>query len=186
MTPIIQRALRNLTAAAALVFSPCAYAATIEQAYAALNHQRPVFSPVISSLPESESEYLAQLFGVIDQAVVQRVELMTWLAGKGSSPEPLDDYDAILYQLSALRPPTKLADVNHLVMEAVEEQRDLLRQWKQEPRTFVWETARHHPLIASSSQKLHHAFNHVIQLYPQEHQKNREAFYDYFCCLDIL
>ena len=159
---------------------------TVEQAYASLSHQRPVFSPMIASMPENESAYLTQLFSVIDQAVVQRVGIMTWLAGKGTSSEPFDDYDAILFQLSALRPPMKLTDVHHLVIEAVEEQRDLIRAWKQEPRVFAWETARRHPLVSSSSQKLHHAFDHVIRLYPQEHQKNREAFHDYFCCLDIL
>ena len=163
-----------------------AQAMTIEQAYSMLSHQRPVFSPVIGLMPENESAYLTQLFGIIDQAVVQRVGTMTWLAGKGESPEPFDDYDAILFQLSVLRPPKKLLTVHQLTVQAIEEQRDLIRQWKKEPRVFVWENARNHPLIVSSSQKLHHAYNHVMELYPQEHQKNREAFYDYFCCLDFL
>jgi len=172
---------------AGLLFGICpAQAMTTEQAYGVLSHQRPVFSPGIASMPENESGYLAQLFTIIDQAVVQRVGTMTYLAGKGGGPEPFDDYDAILFQLSALRVPKKLLTVHQLTVRAIEEQRDLIRQWKKEPRVFVWENARSHPLIASSSQKLHHAYNYVMELYPQEHQKNREAFYDYFCCLDFL
>lgn len=151
-----------------------------------LGHQRPVFSTVSTTLPENEAAYLAALFNVIDQAVAQRVSIMTWLAGKATSPEPFDDYDAILFQLKTLRPPKKLAVVQQLVFAAIGEQRDLIRQWKSRPRAFVWETVRHHPKIASSSQKLHHAYARVVELYPQEHQKNRDAFYDYFCCLDFL
>ena len=169
-----------------LSVSPPAQAMTTEQAYSVLRHQRPVFSPGIASIPENESAYLAQLFSVIDQAVAQRVGIMSWLAGKGAGPEPFDDYDAILFQLSALRPPKKLLAVHQLTTQAIEEQRDLIRQWKKQPRVFVWENVRNNPLISSSSQKLHQAYNHVMELYPQEHQKNREAFYDYFCCLDFL
>ncbi len=128
-----------------------AEALTTEQAYAMLRHQQPVFSPVISSMPENESAYLAQLFSIIDQAVVQRVGMMTYLAGKGQSPEPFDDYHAILFQLSVLRPPKKLLAVHQLTVQAIEEQRDLMREWKKEPRVFVWENARNNPLISSSS-----------------------------------
>lgn len=175
-----------LSASLLAALTVTAQAMTVEQAYGMLSHQRPVFSPMSSTMPEDESGYLAQLFSVIDQAVVQRVSMMTWLAGKGMSNEPFDDYDAILFQLKSLRPPKKLLAVQQLTIQAIEEQRDLIRQWKENPRVFVWENARRHPLIASSSQKLHHAYSHVMELYPQEHQKNREAFYDYFCCLDFL
>ena len=157
-----------------------------EQAYALLRHQQPVFSPGFSSAPHDEAAYLAQFFAIIDQAVVQRVELMTWLAGKGQSDEPFDRYDDLLFQLKSLQAPARLREVQALTREAVEEQRDVIREWRRQPQIFVWELAAKDPRVASSSLKLHQAFNRVITLYPTEHEKNRQAFYDFFCCLDFL
>ena len=159
---------------------------SVEQAYALLRHQQPVFSPGFSSAPKDEAAYLVQFFAIINQAVVQRVDMMAWLSGKGQHPEPFDRYDDLLFQLKALQPPDRLREMHQLTMEAVEEQRDMIRQWRSQAQVFVWELAVKDPRVASSSAKLHKAFNRVITLYPGEHEKNRQAFYDFFCCLDFL
>ncbi|MBI4340710.1 MAG: hypothetical protein HY598_00340 [Candidatus Omnitrophica bacterium] len=101
-----------------------------EQAYALLRHQEPVFNPAISVLPNEEAAYFGQCFAIVNQAVVQRVEMMTWLSGKGQHPEPFDRYDDLLFQLKALQPPEKLREVHRLTMEAVEQQRDVIREWQ--------------------------------------------------------
>ena len=169
---------------ALLATDPNAWAAamTPEQAYAAIPHQRPIFDVSAATMPAHEAAYLRQLFGVIDLAVKERVETLVWLQSRHAQGDGVDDYDALLARLSALEPPAKLRLVHRLVSEAIQEHRDVLRQWRRSPAAI----SMNHPLVRSSSQKLYQAYGRLIKIYATEHPRNLQAFYDYFCSLDFL
>ena len=157
-------------------------AMTIEQAYAAIPHKRPVFEFAIARLSPDEAPYLKELFTVIDLAVKERVETLAWLQSRGSQGENFDQYDEIIWRLQSLQVPQRLQPVHQLVTEAIQDQRDVLRSWRASPQAV----SMSHPLVQGSSQKLHQAYGDVIRLYRTDHPKNQEAFYNYFCCLDFL
>ena len=160
----------------------CAEPMTVEQAYATMAHPHLVFNPQVCPAPQDESRYLAQLFQLIDLAVKERVETLTWIQSRGTQGDGKDEYDALVSQLHALNPPTKLQSVHALTVAAIEEQRTVLREWRGHPENVSMQ----HPLVRSSSQKLYQAYGEVPPLSPADHRANQAAFYNYFCCLDFL
>ena len=155
---------------------------TIEQAYATIHPQRAVFDPGLAGMAPEESAYLAAFFDLIDLAVKERVETLLWLQSKGTQGEGIDEYDALLARFAALRAPGRLRRIHQWVITAVTQQRDVLREWRADPTRL----SMRHPLVGSSSSLLHQTYGEVIRLYPGEDQRNRQAFYDYFCSLDFL
>jgi len=63
------------------------------------------------------------------------------------------------------------------------EQRSALEQWRK--IALPTDLARH-PLVASSSGKLHRAYAELLALFPQEDAHNKAAFFDYLCALDFI
>ena len=180
----LRTVLTILSIAAAL---PCpASAMTVEEAYAAIPHQRPMFNSSIARMGNSEAEYLKQLFEVIDLAVRERVETMAWLVSRGVSGDGVDGYERLLARLFYLQPPARLQLVHRLVTEAIEQQRDVLREWRNGPAMQGRPLPMQHPLVQSSSQKLQQAYDEVLRLFPAEDRRNQQAFFDYFCSLDFL
>ncbi len=163
-----------------------ASAMTVEEAYMTLSHQRPIFNPSIAKMADDESLYLRQLFQIIDQAVRERVQTMAWLQSATANTEPPDQYNDLLSHLSALRPPHRLNAVHQLLREAIEEQRDVLREWRPLHGIAPHAMSMQHPLVQDSSRKLYQVYDEVLRLFPGEDQRNRQAFHDYFCCLDLL
>ncbi len=160
----------------------CAEPMTVEQAYAAVAHPHLIFNPHVTSAPQDESRYLTQLFHLIDLAVKERVETLAWIQSGGARGDGTDDYGRLLAQFRSLQPPAKLAMVHTLTLSAIQEQRTALTEWKAHPQ----HVSMSHPLVNSSSQKLHQAYNAVVSLYRTENRQNQAAFYNYFCCLDFL
>ncbi len=155
---------------------------TVEQAYAAIPHERTVFNPAMASMAPDEAAYLKELFAIIDLAVKERVETLLWLQSGGTRGDEVDEYDMILGRLKSLPVPGKLLQVHQLVTDAIQEQCNVLREWRKAPKQLSMQ----HPLVHSSSRKLYQAYGGVIQLYSKEDTRNLQAFYDYFCCLDFL
>ena len=162
------------------------YAMTVEEAYMTLSHHRPMFNPTMAHIADDESLYLRQLFDIIDRAVRERVQTMAWLQSTAASAEPSDQYNELISRLWALQPPSRLAHVHQVVREAIEEQRDVLRQWRPLRGTSEHVVTMQHPLVQDSSRKLHQVYDEIVQLFPGAGEHNRQAFYDYFCCLDFL
>lgn len=179
------RNLRLIVAAVALfLHKPLAWAEplTVEQAYADIPHVRPIFNFPIERLPDNEAAYLKELFYWIDRAVKERVETYLWLTSDSRKGDPVDEYPEILAGLERLKPPAKLADVHALTLEAVREHQMLFQGWRSDPTTV----SMIDPLVGRSSQNLHTAYSRIVQIYDKVNPKNRQAFYDYFCCLDFL
>jgi hypothetical protein len=155
----------------------------IEAAYRAIPHRRTVFDVEAAGMSPAERAYLRRLFNLVDLGIVHRVETLTWLRSN-RTPEPsAEDYERTQNQLNALAVPPRLAGVHRLVAEAMREQRAALEEWR---KTAVPADLPRHPLVASSSNKLHRAYAELLALFPQEGAHNKTAFFDYLCALDFI
>jgi hypothetical protein len=63
------------------------------------------------------------------------------------------------------------------------EQRAALAEWR---KTVLPANLGGHPLVASSSGKLHRAYGDLLALFPQEDAHNKAAFFDYLCAMDFI
>lgn len=95
----------------------------------------------------------------------------------------MESYDQVVSQLDALSVPPRLASVHRLVSEAMVEQRTALAEWR---KTALPANLAGHPLVASSSGKLHRAYGELLTLFPQESAHNKAAFFDYLCAMDFI
>lgn len=156
---------------------------SVEEAYRAIPHRRTVFDSDLSNMAVEERVYLQQFLRLIDLAIVERVEMWSLLKSgeKGKSPD--QDYDEIVGQLTTLTIPPRLRSVHHLVLEAVNEQKAALQEWR---KTGLPASVARHPLVVSSSKKLRQAYAEMLSLFPNEEEHNKAAFFDYLCALDFI
>ena len=160
-----------------------ASALTVDEAYRAIPHRQTVFIAQQSRMPQEDKTFLVEFFNLIDQAIVERVQMQSELnSGNRSSLNP-SAYDQILEQLKMMPVPSKFENIHQLVYEAIEDQGSYLEGWKNSgksvaPGANAW--------VQSASQKLHQAYQLFMDLYPQESQHNKDAFFDYLCALDFI
>lgn len=160
-----------------------ALAGPVEKAYRAIPHRRTVFKPKASQIPPREQQYLTKLFRLVDQAIVQRVGMTQWVLSGGKRGAKAKAYPQILGRLGKLEPPESLGGVHTLVVGAIKEQKKVLDRFARKEASGNPES---HPLVQSSSQKLHRAYGELMRTFPQEPKHNKDAFYDYLCALDFL
>ena len=120
-------------------------------------------------LPD-ERAYLQRMFELVDLGIVERVETLGWLRSRGGSEPSVESYDQVVSQLGVLTVPPRLASVHRLVSEAMVEQRAALAEWR---KTAVPANLGAHPLVTSSSGKLHRAYGELLALFPRENQHNK-------------
>jgi hypothetical protein len=185
LLPAIPRLLEERPAqVSAVEGAPSAdHAAAVERAYRAIPHRRTVFDAGAATMSPEERGYLRQLFELVDLGIVERVETLGWLRSRSGSGPSVERYDAVVRQLAGLPVPPRLASVHRLVSEAMVEQQSALADWR---KTAVPANLAGHPLVASSSGKLHRAYGELLVLFPQENEHNRAAFFDYLCALDFI
>jgi hypothetical protein len=157
--------------------------APVERAYQAIPHRRTVFDAGAATMSPDERAYLQQMFELVDLGIVERVETLGWLRSRGGSEPSVESYDRVVSQLGALTVPPRLASVHRLVSEAMVEQRAALAEWR---KTAVPANLGGHPLVASSSGKLHRAYGELLALFPRENEHNKAAFFDYLCAMDFI
>lgn len=171
-------------------------AMTVEEAYQAIPHQRTVFDVRKAKMSQEEKKYLQELFELVDQAIVQRIELLLWLQRGGKSSFPKREYEAkgkeILVRFNALQPPNRQLDrVREMIVKAIIEQQQYLGEWRKAVERGTRYQFRlgldphFHPLVLRSSQKLQQAYGELMRLYAQEGAHNRQSFFDYPCALDF-
>jgi hypothetical protein len=158
-------------------------ASDIEAAYRAIPHRRTVFDVEAAAMSSDERAYLRRLFDLVDLGIVHRVETLTWLRSPRTPGPSAEDYERTQNQLNALSVPPRLASVHRLVADAMREQRAALEEWR---KTAVPTDLSRHPMVASSSSKLHRAYAELMALFPQEGAHNKTAFFDYLCALDFI
>lgn len=153
-------------------------ALTVDEAYKAIPHDRTVFDPKTAKMSPSLAQSLDKLFSYIDEAIVLKMETIQQF----SSPEKskvLAGYPSLIRRLESENFPPEISEIASLTIAAVKDQYDFLNQLAVKELNYA------HPLVRSSSSKLHQAYEKLSQKFSTEDQKNRKAFFDYLCALDF-
>nr|WP_295785288.1 hypothetical protein [Rhodoferax sp.] len=162
-----------------------ASALTVEQAYAAIPHQRTVFDTTGSHLASGQVDALAQLFTLSDRGTVLRVEGLDAL--KRGDPTRLRaivrDYAALIDALRQIRATPQTRAATDLVLQAVQQHQSFFdTKLAASPRLDSAFTAD----VNQSSQRLRQAYSLLMAAFPDDPPRNRQAFFDYLCALDFL
>lgn len=155
---------------------------SIEEAYAAIPHKRTVFNADQSLLPSEQIAALTQLFGLIEQAIVLKIQAGNAQVAKNSVAleQALKNYSEVINAARKLNCPSAIIPAQTLIISAIEKHHSYFQQ--QDKNT----TAGFGPAITSASADLQRAYTIFIQAFPQETPHNKTAFYDYLCALDFL
>lgn len=175
--------IKSLCTALLLALPFAASALTVEQAYAAIPHQRTPFDAPGSHLARGQVELLEQLFNLSDRGTVLRVDGLDALK-RMDAPRLrtiVRDYAALLEGLRALRPTQQTRAATDLVLQAVQQHMRFF-EGKLAGQLDAGFTADVH----QSSQKLRQAYGVLMAAFPDETPHNRQAFFDYLCALDFL
>ncbi len=158
---------------------------SVQEAYEAIPHRRTIFDASYTKMSKEEETYLVQLFQLVDMAIVERVRILLLLNAPQEVEKGIDHYDEIFINFNSLQVPESLQEVHQLILTAIKEQREFLEEWLQSDN-FSSSKVASHPLVKSSSQRLHQAYALLLSLYPNEDQHNKDAFFDYLCALDFI
>lgn len=167
---------------AALPFAVSAL--TVEQAYAAIPHQRTVFDTGGSRLPRVQVDALEQLLAWSDRGTVLRVDGLDALKRSDAARlrTVVRDYAAVLDGLRQLRTTPQTRAVTDLVVQAVQQHARFF-----EGKLALGQLDAHFTAdVHQSSQKLRQAHGLLMAAFPEEAARNRQAFFDYLCALDFL
>ena len=196
MTRGMARVLACALAASLILFPSAAFAMTVEEAYAVMQHRHAELDVKSLGRPPAETAFLERLFRLIDLTIVEKVGTTLWFDSEGKKGIPFGRskgrIDALIADLQALPAPAHLEEIRGLVVAAVTDQRTYFQSFQDsldgrqpggdEPEAFR-SRAR---LVKSSSGKLHAAYNRLLAVYPGIGQRNFDAFYDHLCVLDLL
>ncbi|MES2949841.1 MAG: hypothetical protein V4858_14965 [Pseudomonadota bacterium] len=174
---------------AILVILPCAASAlTVDQAYAAIPHQRTPFNTDASRLSRGQAEALQQLFELSDRGTVLRVDALQGLQRADASHvrAVVRDYAALLEALRQLRPTQQTRAATELVAQAVQQQQRFFETKLQAGNGGSRLDAVFTADVHQSSQKLRQAYSLLMAAFPDETARNRQAFFDHLCALDFL
>jgi hypothetical protein len=191
---------RGTRAAAVLVVLAAstmpARALTVEEAYREMQHRHASLDPTSSGFSREEAAYLSRLFELVDLAIVEKMQAWTWFQSEGRKGKPVPEYstrvDSLIAILDALPAPDRLHEAQHLLVEAVRDQRVFFEAWDRalavgasgKDNREVYKSRGMH--LKSSSQKLHQVYAILMDLFPGAGQQNFDAFYDHLCVLDLL
>lgn len=179
-----------------LVWGPAsAFAISVEDAYRAIPHRYTPFEPKSVKMNPRDGAFLQEFFRLVNLAIVERVQTQAWFQSNGKRGTAFPNYqrvtDSLIAQLEALAAPDNLKAVNRGVIEALKEQETYFEAWQRavtrgEPFKHALGTGPHHPRVLAASQKLHEAYGRLMQAYPQEAERTKQAFFDHLCALDFI
>lgn len=156
----------------------------VDAAYRAIPHARTPFQSNQTRMPAVQAEYLDALFALTDAGVVERVVVQRKLgAGKHWTPDN-SNYTAILQSITSLDTPEQLIPVEGLIFEAIQEQQQYLKGWRDSGSPRYFRSGA--PLVQSSHRKLITAYQQLMRIYGAEGSHNRQAFFDHLCALDFI
>ena len=163
-----------------------AYAVTIEEAYRAIPHRQTTYLQTNSSLSQEEAKAVESFFHLVDLAVVARVEALQVLrTSKGRVERQISDLKRLGQRLKEHQQPERLKNVMYLVGQAVLDQAHYLQATARQDRHKIHDLSAS-AVVKSASDKLHQAYSEILEIYPQESEKNKQAFFDHLCALDFL
>jgi hypothetical protein len=170
-------------------------AISVEDAYRAIPHRYTPFESRSVKMSPKEAAVLQEFFRILNLAIVERVQAQAWFQSNGKRGVAFSSYlrstDGLILQLEALTIPESLKPVRRDVIDALKDQRAYFEEWQQAVRkgeSFRYPpgASPHHPRVLSSSQKLQQAYGRLIQLYPRETERTKQAFFDHLCALDFI
>ena len=165
-----------------------AAALTVEEAYAAIPHQRTAFEPKASKLPPAQKESLERLFRFSDRGVVLRVEGMRAQVTRDSVglKRVLERYDQLIESLESATLAPEVAPARDRVAHALKIQRGFLASKPQGGMRFLPQELHASAQVREASQDLHGAYGILMRAFPGEPARNQSSFFDHLCALDYL
>jgi hypothetical protein len=173
-----------------------ASAMTVEEAYKAIPHRYTPFEAGSASMTSQESRFLADFFGLVNLAIVERVQTLAWFQSRGKQGSPVSNYrknvERIIANLGQLNVPKNCAAVRQRVVEAIQDQKTYFQEWENAQtaaspfKGALGSAGPRHALVTTSSQKLHQAYSELVRQFPKESAKNQQAFFDHLCALDFI
>ena len=175
----------------AVLSSAPVMAMTVAEAYQAIPHQRTPFDRDDARMRAEEKKYLADLFPLLDVAVVGRIEALRWFQTGGSEGSSYDAYHArmtqLLGQLSATPAPERLRKFRKLLETALRNQDAFYGDWAKTSIASPHKSVNtQHPLVVRAHRSLLEAYMTLARLYPHEGAHNQSAFYDTLRALDFI
>ena len=171
------------------------FAISVEEAYRAIPHRYTPFESRSVKMSSTDAAVLQEFFRLLNLAIVERVQAQAWFQSNGKRGVAFPNYprsaDGLIVQLEALTIPENLKAVHRDVIDALKDQRAYFEEWQRAVRKgelfrYPPGASPHHPRVLSSSQKLQQAYGRLIQLYPQEAERTKQAFFDHLCALDFI
>lgn len=163
-------------------------ALTVEEAYASIPHQRTVFDRSASQLSRAQVEGLTQLFALSDRGTVLRVAgIRAFRAGQlNDFRRAMDGYPTLIEALKSLNVPGEMKPVQELVLQAVQAHQRFFEAKVKASNALAKRDLGFTPEVHEASRKLHHAYNLLMKMFPNESGVNKTAFFDHLCALDFL
>ena len=170
-------------------------AISVEDAYRAIPHRHTPFESKSVKMNPQDGAFLQEFFRLLNLAIVERVQTQAWFQSNGRKGTAFSNYqratNSLIAQLEALAVPDKLRVVNRSVIEALKDQGAYFEEWqrtvtRREPFKHALGAGPHHPRILAASHKLHDAYGRLMQAYPQEADRTKQAFFDHLCALDFI
>jgi hypothetical protein len=126
-------------------------------------------------------------FHLIDQAIRLRVDAYQKFSQGELSDSQIADYDRLIDHLQKIEAPSGLSNYQARLLKALADQRTFFQEWRTEGQQFQYRTSvGTHPKVQSASNALREAYGMLMELYPNETNTNKEAFFDYHCALDFI
>ena len=165
-----------------------ASALTVEEAYAAIPHQRTVFDGNASRLTRAQVASLQQLFALCDKGTVLRVEAMRAVqaANLQELRRAISDYRVLIDSVNALNVPAEIKPVQQLVSEALQDHQRFFQSRLEQDRALAKRDLAFTAEVQRASRELRRAYDVLMRTFPNEPAVNKAAFYDYLCALDFL
>jgi hypothetical protein len=170
-------------------------AISVEEVYRAIPHRYTPFEARSVKMSPKDAAVLQEFFRLLNLAIVERVQAQAWFQSNRKRGVAFPSYqrstDGLIAQLEALTIHDSLKAAHRYVIDALKDQRAYFEEWqravrKGEPFRYPPGASPHHPRVVSSSQKLQQAYGRLIQIYPQETERTKQAFFDHLCALDFI
>lgn len=167
------------------------FALTVDEAYRAIPHKRTEFSPKHAKMSYVHSAYLQNYFALVNEAVVQRVDTLTWFQSSGKTGQSYEAYhrniQKVLNALQQLNVPDELKLVSQRTVEAIQTQdRYFAGTIAGNPKLVGFTLNAGDQNIQRSHQLLIEAWKELGMRFPDQHQIIRDAFFDHLCALDFI
>ncbi len=156
---------------------------SIDNAYLSMGVARIPFDVHRFKGDPMECFFLRDLFELTDQAMMRRMESMYQLLSGSNAFAAIEGYDGLKSRIGALAAPSRLAHVQGLVLQAMNEQSDFLRQWQTRPGR---RQLNREPLVLSAQAKLMQAYGELQAIYPGEDAQIIASFRSYLAALDFI